>query len=360
MANQKIDSIKLSGSTEIYDLDLPKTATPSIAGLTTGYLTVTGSTIISGNPLFLSSNTLELTASNKVLFSLPPSASTMTTRNIITLETSDFIDNTSPCISLANRGGSVSVNGKIGITLSNGIGFLKTYDGSIGNNTYLTVNDSCVNMGIIDVTSNDLFDNFATFSENRFNITLSQNLLDDGADPFMRITGTLSNFTLEFPTAQTDITIDPNIIYLNRITPKITTSQGHLIAYPGCGYTSTDSYTILSKSDLKSWTVGSQGVAALTSSTLAVSSYTLSGGDIGCVYHIFGFEQGNTGQNPGELRVSKSKTSHTDRETIIVASNDVGYHGNSYIGLTVIVPAGETYYLWGKNIGDIRSFKVYL
>lgn len=41
MANTKIDSIKFSGSTAVYDIDLPTTATPTIAGLS-----VTGSSIL--------------------------------------------------------------------------------------------------------------------------------------------------------------------------------------------------------------------------------------------------------------------------------------------------------------------------
>lgn len=363
MANQKIDSIKLSGSTEIYDLDLPKTATPSIKGLTTSYLTVTGSTIISGNPLFLSSNNLELTASNKVLFSLPPTDSTTASKNTITLDTSTFIDSNSPCITLANNTELTSVSGKIGITYPTGIGLVKTYDGSAGYNTYLTVDDNIINMGIIDVTSNDLFDNFATFSENRFNITLSQDLLYDGADPFMRITGTLSNFTLEFPSAQTDITIDEDNIIFNHITPKIITSRGMLIAYPGCGYTqSNDDYAIPSRSELKSGASGpySTGISALTASTLTRSSTSLSGGDHGIIYHIFGYETGQTGENPGELRVTTSMYSSADDYTVITASNDTGYHGNSYISLTAVVPADKTYYLWGKNVGNLRYFKVFL
>ena len=42
MANPKIDSIRLSGSDKTFDIDLPYTATPSIAGLTTSELTVNG------------------------------------------------------------------------------------------------------------------------------------------------------------------------------------------------------------------------------------------------------------------------------------------------------------------------------
>lgn len=60
MANTKIDSIKLAGSTETFDIDLPRTATPSIAGLTTSYLTVTGSTIIASNG-FISMNASTVT-----------------------------------------------------------------------------------------------------------------------------------------------------------------------------------------------------------------------------------------------------------------------------------------------------------
>ena len=414
MANTKIDSIKLSGSTKIYDIDLPSTATPNIAGLTTSGLTVNGSITVSGDTPIIHSDTvmnitgsssisinaagkttieagrelelysprrIHITASdtatgtittilglkatninitpyNHAQFSLPPTASTMASRNTITLETSKFIDSNSPCIALANNTELTSVSGKIGITYPNGIGLVKTYDGSAGYNTYLTVDDNIINMGLCDNSSS--YNTFATFKDKEFKITLSENIMSTSGNPDMNIIGTLSRFAINFPRDISYIDIHSDMLDINKITPKITTSQGELIAYPGCGYTSTDMYTIPSNFDLKSWWVGSQGIAALTSSTLSVSSYTLSSGTNGCAYHIFGFEKGNTSQNPGELRVSTSNTSHTDKETIIVAGNDNGYHGNSYISLTVIVPAGQTYYLWGKNIGDIRSFKVYL
>ena len=418
MANTKIDSIKLSGSTETYDLDLPSTATPNIAGLSTGYLTVTGSTSISGDPIYITGTNsvnitgstismssqskteihadtllrlsangrIQITASNststantliaigatninfapysQAMFNLPSTTSTATRKSIIKLNTNEFIDNNSPCISLTNyTTDSTSVNGKIGITPTQGIGLLKIFDGSVGNNTYLTVDDSRVNMGIVDVSTNTLAATFATFSENSFNITLSQHLLDDGADPFMNITGTLSNFTLAFPSAQTDITIDEHNLTLNHITPKITTSQGNLIEYPGCGYTqSDDAYVIPSKADLKSGGPGlySTGISALTASTLTRSSQTLSGEDYGTVYHIFGYETGETGENPGELRVTTSMYSSNDSYTVIVSDNDHSWHGDSHISLTAVVPAGKTYYLWGKNVGNLAYFKVYL
>lgn len=42
MANAKIDSVKLSGGTDIYYFDLPSDATPNITSLTTGTLNVSG------------------------------------------------------------------------------------------------------------------------------------------------------------------------------------------------------------------------------------------------------------------------------------------------------------------------------
>lgn len=417
MANTKIDSIKLAGSTKTFDIDLPSTATPNIAGLTTSGLTVNGSITISGdNPLIHSDTSVSITGStsisinaagkttieagsalelyspkriyitasdtatgtsrtvlglkatninitpyNQAQFSLPPTASTTTTRNTITLETSNFIDINSPCISLTNNiNEPTSVSGKIGITPANGIGLVKTYDGSDGSDTYLTVNDNRVHMGIT-ATDGTGYNTFANFGEKSFNIMLSQNLLFDGADPFMYITGTLSNFTLEFPTAQTDIIIDEHNITLNRITPKITTSTGHLIAYPGCGYTSTASYTIPSRSDLKSQFAGSFYMNEKSGSTLTrCTDIDLSGDTNGAVYHIWGFESGDTGQNPGEIRVTTSGAYSSDEFTIIVAGNDYGYHGNSYISLTVIVPAGKTYYLWAKHMGSMKCVKVNL
>ena len=472
MANTKIDSIKLSGSTETYDLDLPSTATPNIAGLTTsglsvnGNLTVTGSSnltnaniagnikifdptdgesaamnlyragtgsdntfvvdaslqpklrvnykdlgfqgetaliqgtgsvnIKSNESVFigsentfvnvggvielstvggikLNSNTSLImksgynirlsTAGGSVECRLPASFSTTTEHNIISLETSDFMDRKSPCISLTNYlTASMSVNGKIGITDHTGIGLLKIFDGSVGTNTYLAVRDNYIDIGVADLGGYE-YTSFATFGEKFFNITLSQNLLDDGADPFIRIGSNLSNFSIEFPSAQTDITIDEHNLTLNRITPKITTSQGKLIEYPGCGYTqSDDSYVIPSKADLKSGGPGqySTGISALTASTLTRSSQTLSGGDYGTVYHIFGYETGETGENPGELRVTTSMYSSSDSYTVIVSDNDHSWHGDSHISLTAVVPAGKTYYLWGKNVGNLAYFKVYL
>ena len=473
MANTKIDSIKLSGSTEIYDLDLPSTATPNIAGLTTsglsinGDLTVTGSSnltnaniagnikifdptegesaainayragtgsdntfvidaslqpklrvnykdlgfqgetaliqgtnsvnITSSGPISISSNStfanvgdgvIELSTiggiklnshstlimksgynirlsapGGSVECKLPASFSTTTEHNIISLETSDFMDRKSPCISLTNYlTASMSVNGKIGITDHQGIGLLKIFDGSAGTDTYLTVSDNCVDMGVVDKSGYE-YTSFAYFGEKYFNITLSQNLLDDGADPFIRIGSNLSNFSVEFPSDQTDITIDPHNLVINRITPKITTSRGNLIAYPGCGYTqSNDDYVIPSKADLKCGTPGlySTGISALTASTLTRSSQTLSGGDYGTVYHIFGYETGETGENPGELRVTTSMYSSSDSYTVIISDNDHSWHGDSHISLTAVVPAGKTYYLWGKNVGNLAYFKVYL
>lgn len=414
MANTKIDSIKLAGSTKTFDIDLPSTATPNIAELTTSGLTVNGSITISGDTPLIHSDTvmnitgnvislnsqarmdihsdtaLRLSAKNRLFltainesdstvrtfmslkassinftsddimrFILPSTTSTTTSNSRITLETSKFIDSNSPCISLTNHiDGSTSVNGKIGITQANGIGLIKTYDGSAGSDTYLTVNDNGVHIGITDSTG---YSTFANFGEKSFNTTLSQNLLDDGADPFMRITGTLSNFNLEFPSDQTDITIDPHMIYLNRITPKITTSTGHLIAYPDCGYTSTASYTIPSRSDLKSQFAGSNKIKGKPDNTLALcTDIDLSGDTNGAVYHIWGFESGDTGQIPGEIRVTTTGAYSSDEFTIIVAGNDNGYHGNSYISLTVIVPAGTTYYLWAKHMGEMKYSKVNL
>ena len=432
MANTKIDSIKLSGSTEIYDIDLPSTATPSIAGLTTSGLSVNGNLIVnaasdganyinligttsatlssnittiqgtnsvnikSNGPVFigsentfanvcdglieLSNNTggiklnsqstlimksgynIRLSASGgSVECKLPASFSTTATNNIISLETSDFLDRKSPCISLTNYlAASTSVNGKIGITDHNGIGLLKIFNGSNGTNTYLTVSDNCVNMGVADIGGYEYTD-FVYFGEKFFDITLSQNLLYDGADPFMRINGTLSNFTLEFPSDQTNITIDPHNLVINNITPKITTSQGELIEYPGCGYTgaSDDSYRIPSRSELKSISAGSNFISARPDGTLSLcTEIDISGGNYGAIYHIYGFESGDTGQNPGELRITTKNTSTSDDYTIIVAGNDNGYHGNSYISLTVAVPAGEKYYLWAKCMGRMKYSKV--
>ena len=411
MANTKIDSIKLSGSTEIYDIDLPSTATPSIAGLTTSELTVNGNVTTSGDTATINGNTsvsvtgsvislssrgrtniytdtiIELNAYNRVMitasnttqstyntmlslratninfvpynqavFSLPPTASTTTRKSTISLVTSEFVDNNSPCISLLNyMGSTVSVTGKIGITPTQGIGLLKLYNGSAGNNTYLTVSDNGVHMGVTYSTG---YSTFATFGEKFFTITLSQNLLDDGADPFMRINGTLSNFTLEFPTAQTDITIDENNVILNRITPKITTSTGYLIAYPGCGYTSTSSYTIPAVSGIRftRTNYGESIANTLTGSSLSMhNEFKLTGDDHGAIYQIYGQEN----RQYGELRVALS-TNNSDAYSYAAVTGESAYWGASKLCLTVAIPAGRTAYLWGKNITSLYYSKTSL
>ena len=411
MANTKIDSIKLSGSTEIYDIDLPSTATPSIAGLTTSELTVNGNVTTSGDTATINGNTsvsvtgsvislssrgrtniytdtiIELNAYNRVMitasnttqstyntmlslratninfvpynqavFSLPPTASTTTRKSTISLVTSEFVDNNSPCISLLNyMGSTVSVTGKIGITPTQGIGLLKLYNGSAGNNTYLTVSDNGVHMGVTYSTG---YSTFATFGEKSFNITLSQNLLNDGADPFMAIDGSLSNLTINFLSDQTDITIDPHMIYLNRITPKITTSQGQLIAYPGCGYTSTSSYTIPAVSGIRftRTNYGESIANTLTGSSLSMhNEFKLTGDDHGAIYQIYGQEN----RQYGELRVALS-TNNSDAYSYAAVTGESAYWGASKLCLTVAIPAGRTAYLWGKNITSLYYSKTSL
>ena len=410
MANTKIDSIKLSESTEIYDLDLPSTATPNIAGLSTGYLTVTGSTSISGDPIYITGTNsvnvtgsvismssqsrtdihadtllklsangrIQITASNststantliaigatninfapysQAMFNLPSTTSTATRKSTIKLNTNEFIDNNSPCISLTNyTTDSTSVNGKIGITSTQGIGLLKIYDGSAGTDTYLTVSDNLVHMGVTDSTG---YSTFATFSENRFNITLSQNLLDDGADPFMAIDGTLSNLTINFLSDQTDITIDPHNLVINRITPKITTSQGKLIAYPGCGYTSTSSYTSPAVAGIRftRTNYGESIANTLTGSSLSMhNEFNLTGDDHGAIYQIWGQEN----RQYGELRVALS-TNNSDAYSYAAVTGESAYWGASKLCLTVAIPAGRTAYLWGRNITSLYYSKTSL
>lgn len=468
MANTKIDSIKLSGSTETYDLDLPSTATPNIAGLTTsglsvnGNLTVTGSSNltnanIAGNIKIFdptdgesaamnlyragtgSDNTFVVDASlqpklrvnykdlgfqgetaliqgtgsvniksNESVFigsentfvnvgdvielstvggiklnsntslimksgynirlsatggsvecRLPASFSTTTEHNIISLETSYFLDSKSPCISLTNyKDASASVNGKIGITPTQGIGLLKIYDGSAGTDTYLTVSDNCVDMGVANKSGYE-YTSFAYFGEKYFNITLSQNLLDDGADPFIRIGSNLSNFSVEFPSDQTDITIDPHNLVLNRITPKITTSDSNLIAYPGCGYTqSNDSYVIpaVAGIKLKRTDYGESIANTLSGSTLSVHQEFILNGDVhGAIYQIWGREV----RQYGELRVTYPANS-SDTYTYAAVTGESAYWGASTLCLTVVIPAGKTGLLQGKNITSLYYSKTSL
>ena len=416
MANPKIDSIRLSGSNKTFDIDLPYTATPSIAGLTvTGSSNLTdvsisktlkvnvlttldenngstimlsnGDTSISGVYTYVKGTNTRIYGDNFIHLSTTGHSSTVSMnspninlavalstgsinmtipcgsdgdKNIITMM-NDVIESgkePSPIISLYND--FVVATGQIGV-FSGGLRLRRVYNGSAGENTYLDVCDNNIQMGVqdLDVSSEA---NFATFSQNRFNITLSQNLLDDGADPFIRIGSNLSNFTLEFPSAQTDITIDEHNLILNHITPKITTSDGHLIAYPGCGYTQSDAkYTIPSRAELKSQFGGVGYMDEKLGDTLSIcTDIDLSGEINGAIYHIFGYEKGDTGQNPGELRVTDSGAYYDDAYTIIVAGNDKGYHGDSYISLTVAVPAGKTYYLWAKHMGKMKYSKVVL
>ena len=417
MANPKIDSIRLSGSDKTFDIDLPHTATPSITSLNvTGSSNLTdvtisktlkvnmlttidenngsnivlssGNTTVNGVYTYVKGTNTRIYGDNFIHLSTTGNSSTVSMNspniNLSVALSTGSINMTIPCgidgdnntitmmnaviesgkepapiISLYND--SVVETGQIGV-FSGGLRLRKFYTGSADKHTYLDVCDNNIQMGVQDLdVSNET--NFATFGEKFFTITLSQNLLDNGADPFMRINGTLSNFTLEFPTAQTDITIDENNVILNRITPKITTSQGQLIEYPGCGYTgaSNDNYRIPSRSELKSQFAGSHYIDEKPGSTLTrCTDIDLSGGEYGAVYHIWGFESGDTGENPGELRVTTSGAYSSDEYTIIVAGNDVGYHGNSYISLTVIVPAGKTYYLWAKHMGKMKYSKVVL
>ena len=423
MANTKIDSIKLSGSTEIYDLDLPSTATPNIARLTTsglsvnGNLTVTsssnltdvtisktlkvnmlttidenngsnivlssGNTTVNGVYTYVKGTNTRIYGDNFIHLSTTGNSSTVSMNspniNLSVALSTGSINMTIPCgidgdnntitmmnaviesgkepapiISLYND--SVVETGQIGV-FSGGLRLRKFYTGSADKHTYLDVCDNNIQMGVQDLdVSNET--NFATFGEKFFTITLSQNLLDNGADPFMRINGTLSNFTLEFPTAQTDITIDENNVILNRITPKITTSTGYLIAYPGCGYTSTSSYTIPAVSGIRftRTNYGESIANTLTGSSLSMhNEFKLTGDDHGAIYQIYGQEN----RQYGELRVALS-TNNSDVYSYAAVTGESAYWGASKLCLTVAIPAGRTAYLWGRNITSLYYSKTSL
>ena len=418
MANQKIDSIKLSGSTKIYDLDLPKTATPTIAGLSvTGSSNLTdvsisktlkvnvlttldenngstimlsnGDTSISGVYTYVKGTNTRIYGDNFIHLSTTGHSSTVSMNspniNLSVALSTGSINMTIPCGSDGDKNTITMMNdviesgkepapiislyndyivetGQIGV-YSAGLRLRRVYNGSAGENTYLDVCDNNIQMGVqdLDVSSEA---NFATFSKNSFNITLSENLMNTSGNPNMNIIGTLSKFTVAMPDNNRDITIQNNgILNINRFTPKITTSLGFTIEYPGCDYEGamSDAYRIPSKADLKSQFAGFNKIKGKPDSTLSIcTDIVLSGEARGSAYHIWGFESGDTGRTPGEIRVTTSYSSSSDAVTVIAAGNDNGYHGDSYISLTVIVPANTDYYLWAKHMGDMKYFKVNL
>lgn len=113
MANTKIDSIKLAGSTETYDIDLPSTATPNITGLTTSSLSVTGS-----------SNLTDVTTTGNVSISSPNEAgSTIKIYNPVAgkiqLEQGciDILGNNNTYISLTDDP-MVRISGNVGVDIT--------------------------------------------------------------------------------------------------------------------------------------------------------------------------------------------------------------------------------------------------
>ena len=91
--------------------------------------------------------------------------------------------------------------------------------------------------------------------------------------------------------------------------------------------------------------VGSISATSMTRQT----SYTLSGGTYGTVYVIRGQE---TAQNGG-LAVTATTTWYTDYDNIAYVTGDNGYWGAAWLSITVFVPAGKTYYLWGMRMQTV-------
>lgn len=94
---------------------------------------------------------------------------------------------------------------------------------------------------------------------------------------------------------------------------------------------------------------GSQGYNGphATSSTDTNQKLTeLSGGANGTWYHIWGHEK----KEHGELTVQQKPTLYKDYDCQLYVSGDNGYWGPTYLSISCFVPAGTTYYLFGRNI----------
>lgn len=75
----------------------------------------------------------------------------------------------------------------------------------------------------------------------------------------------------------------------------------------------------------------------------------LDGGANGRWYHIWGHEK----KEHGELTVQQRTTIYTDSDCQLYVSGDNGFWGSTYLSISCFVPAGTTYYLFGRNIEKV-------
>lgn len=84
-------------------------------------------------------------------------------------------------------------------------------------------------------------------------------------------------------------------------------------------------------------------------------SAQLHGGTYGRFYVISGFETGGHNKNYGKLAIKTSASAKKDMTTSMVAgvSGETGYWSPQWLSVSVIVPAGASYYLYGCRIKDV-------
>lgn len=84
-------------------------------------------------------------------------------------------------------------------------------------------------------------------------------------------------------------------------------------------------------------------------------STKLESGTYGRFYVISGFETGGHGKNYGKLAIKTSAYAKKDMTTNMVAgvSGETGYWSPQWLSVSVIVPAGASYYLYGCRIKDV-------
>lgn len=142
--------------------------------------------------------------------------------------------------------------------------------------------------------------------------------------------------------------------YPDRIVYARDLREGDILYASKNGYLSwyikSISSTTMNLMPLKSPQIGkSQGYTGpySTSSTDTNQRLTeLSGGATGRWYHIWGHEK----KEHGELTVQQKTTLYKDYDCQLYVSGDNGYWGPTYLSISCFVPAGTTYYLFGRNI----------
>lgn len=83
---------------------------------------------------------------------------------------------------------------------------------------------------------------------------------------------------------------------------------------------------------------------------------SISGGNYGTFYTIWGFENGHK-RDYGVLAVtstSDNPSSMTGTNTVSLVSGENGYWGAQWLALSVFVPANKTYYIFGCRVTSVR------